>query len=160
MITLLSPHDIHMHGLLLPRVAASAATFSYDRFLASRAATLRHQQHAQPRKPDLFVIGAMKSGTTYLNKLLAAHPEIFMCAPEEPSYFVEPRQLRALWPEAWDQGLWRSEDHYLQLFRDSGEAIHLGESSTITTKTSAGGRGVPERIHEFNPELTVYLFDA
>jgi hypothetical protein len=31
------------------------------------------------RKPNLFLIGAMKSGTTYLRKLLNAHPDIFMC---------------------------------------------------------------------------------
>ena len=46
------------------------------------------------RKPNLFLIGAMKSGTTYLRKLLKAHPDIFMCEPDEPSYFVDPRQLK------------------------------------------------------------------
>jgi hypothetical protein len=111
----------------------------------------------RPRRPGLFVIGAMKSGTTYLNKLLGAHPEIFMCAPEEPSYFVEPRQLRTLWPEAWDQGFWRNEDNYLQLFGASGEALHLGEASTNYTKRPLVD-GVPERIHDFNPDARfIYL---
>ena len=36
----------------------------------------------------------MKSGTTYLRKLLNAHPDIFMCEPDEPSYFVDPRHLK------------------------------------------------------------------
>ena len=48
------------------------------------------------RKPNLFLIGAMKSGTTYLNKLLGVHPCIFMCTPEEPTYFVDSSQLKKL----------------------------------------------------------------
>jgi hypothetical protein len=99
----------------------------------------------------------MKSGTTYLNKLLGAHPQIFMCSPEEPSYFVAPRQLRTLWPEAWDQGFWRNEKHYLSLFRSCGDALVLGEASTNYTKRPLVD-GVPERIHDFNPDARfIYL---
>jgi hypothetical protein len=161
MISLLSAHGMQMHlqaAVTLPRVAASAVTFSFDHVLATRRGLYRDQRHGmRPRRPGLFVIGAMKSGTTYLNKLLGAHPEIFMSAPEEPSYFVEPRQLRTLWPEAWDQGFWRSEDHYLQLFRGNDDALHLGESSTNYTKRPLVD-GVPERIHDFNPDARfIYL---
>ncbi len=86
------------------------------------------------RRPNLFLIGAMKAGTTYLRKLLNAHPDIFMCEPDEPSYFVDPRQLRRLYPEMWERGLWRSEDRYLELFRPGGNAAILGEASTSYTK--------------------------
>jgi hypothetical protein len=152
MISLLAAHSIPMHALTLPRVAASAVTISFDQFLTHRQALHRHERPGlQSRKPGLFVIGAMKSGTTYLNKLLDAHPDLFMCAPEEPSYFVEPSQLRRLWPEAWDQGFWRSEDNYLQLFRSDGDALHLGEASTNYTKRPLVD-GVPERILKFNPD--------
>src|SRR5947209_2003031 len=136
MNSLLAAHGMHLHlqAVTLPRVAASAVTFSFDHLLATRQSLHRHPRYGmRPRRPGLFVIGAMKSGTTYLNKLLGAHPEIFMCAPEEPSYFVQPRQLRTLWPEAWDQGFWRSEENYLQLFQASGDALHLGEASTNYT---------------------------
>ena len=99
----------------------------------------------------------MKSGTTYLNKLLAAHPAIFMCSPEEPSYFVDPKQLRKLWPDTWDAGFWRSEEHYLQLFQSAGEAFLLGEASTNYTKLPLVP-GVAERILHFNPDARfVYL---
>jgi len=109
------------------------------------------------RKPNLFVIGAMKPGTTYLNKLLGAHPSIFMCSPEEPSYFVDQKQLRRLWPEAWDLGFWRSEDYYLRLFQSSGDAVVVGEASTNYTKRPLV-YGVPERIHRFNPDSRfIYL---
>ena len=109
------------------------------------------------RKPNLFLIGAMKSGTTYLRKLLQSHPDIFMCEPDEPSYFVEQRQLRAIWPDMWAHGLWRSEERYLALFAAAGDAAILGEASTNYAKRPLV-LGVPERIHAFNPEARfVYL---
>ncbi len=109
------------------------------------------------RKPNLFLIGAMKAGTTYLRKLLNAHPDIFMCVPDEPSYFVDPRDLKAVWPEMWQRDLWRSEDRYLELFRDAGDALVLGEASTNYTKLPLV-QGVTRRIAAFNPEARfIYL---
>jgi hypothetical protein len=109
------------------------------------------------RKPGLFLIGAMKSGTTYLNKLLDVHPEIFMSSPEEPSFFVDKGQLRKLWPEVWDYRFWRSEEHYLRLFRSGKNALLLGEASTNYTKRPLVG-SIPERIRRFNPEARfIYL---
>jgi len=109
------------------------------------------------RKPNLFLIGAMKSGTTYLRKLLNAHPDIFMCEPDEPSYFVEPRHLRMVWPEMWSRGLWRSEERYLELFQRAGDTPYLGEASTNYTKLPLTP-GVPDRIAAFNPEARfIYL---
>ncbi len=35
-----------------------------------------------------FIIGSMKSGTTYLFSLLAQHPEVSACSIKEPEYFV------------------------------------------------------------------------
>ena len=37
--------------------------------------------------PNLFIIGAPKSGTTSLYQYLRSHPNIFMCTPKEPNYF-------------------------------------------------------------------------
>jgi hypothetical protein len=109
------------------------------------------------RKPNLFLIGAMKSGTTYLRKLLRSHPDIFMCEPDEPSYFVDPRDLRTIWPDMWRRGLWRSEDRYLRLFEAAGDAAILGEASTNYTKRPLV-MGVPEKIHAFNPQARfIYL---
>jgi hypothetical protein len=118
----------------------------------------RDQSHTTAlRKPSLFLIGAMKSGTTYLNKLLGAHPAIFMCAPEEPSYFVDPTQLRTLWPEVWDLGFWRDEARYLELFRPGRDAAWLGEASTNYTKRPLVP-DVPEKLRRFNPDARfIYL---
>lgn len=101
-------------------------------------------------KPNLFIIGAMKSGTTYLADLLAAHPSIFMCFPKEPCFFVDPEQLRILWPWAWAQRYWEHEESYLGLFGTAGAATIIGEASVYYAHFPLAS-GVPERIHRFNP---------
>jgi len=39
------------------------------------------------RKPDFFIVGAAKCGTTALYSYLAAHPAVFMSELKEPNYF-------------------------------------------------------------------------
>lgn len=102
-----------------------------------------------PRRPDLFVIGAMKSGTSFLSRQLGRHPSIFIPLLEEPSYFVPPDQLRQLWPYMWDQGIWRSEEAYLRLFLPGKDAAILAEASTNYSKIPLIC-GVPEQIAQFN----------
>lgn len=101
------------------------------------------------RKPNLFIIGAMKSGTSSLHQYLNNHPSIFMCEPKEPCYFVHPKQLN--WPNMKKLGLWGNEEKYLRLFEDAGEATILGESSTLYAK-EPHITDVAERIAKFNPE--------
>jgi hypothetical protein len=109
------------------------------------------------RKPGLFLIGAMKSGTNYLRKLLDLHPSIFMTEADEPSYFVDPPELKAIWPEMWARGYWRDERNYLRLFASAGEATVLGEASTNYSKIPLV-TGVAERMHTFNREARqIYL---
>ena len=96
-------------------------------------------------RPNLFILGTMKSGTTSLHAYLATHPEIFMCEPKEPWYFV--KEIN------WGKG----EEWYLSLFRGAkGEKI-IGESSTDYTKLPRF-QGVVQRIARFNPEARfVYI---
>src|ERR1700722_12360620 len=105
----------------------------------------------QRRLPNLFVIGAMKSGTNYLRKLLGHHRAIFTTAVEEPSYFVDPVELKIIWPEMWARGYWRDEQNYLQLFAPAKDATILAETSTNYPKIPLV-TGVAERLHAFNPD--------
>jgi len=105
---------------------------------------------SQP-KPNLFIIGAMKSGTTSLHAYLAQHPEIFMCEPKEPSWFLTREQLRQWYPSMEEQGFWESQERYLQLFADAGTRKVVGESSTSYTKLPQID-GVVERLARFNPK--------
>ena len=91
------------------------------------------------RKPNLFIIGAMKSGTTSLHEYLDTHPQIAMSDEKEPGYFVEELSLR------------RGEEWYLGLFEQDARYRYRGESSTHYTKLPVY-QGVPERLYRFNPD--------
>ena len=92
-----------------------------------------------PRRPNLFIIGAMKSGTTTLHEYLDSHPQIAMSRIKEPGFFVEELTLR------------QGEDWYLSLFEQDDRFRYRGESSTHYTKLPVY-RGVAERLSRFNPE--------
>lgn len=106
---------------------------------------------AAASRSNLFLIGAMKSGTTTLHALLAEHPDIFMCEPKEPCYFLEPDLLKRYWPEMWERRYWESEANYLHLFDAAGHESIIGESSTDYSKLPRF-HGVAEKIQAFNPQ--------
>jgi hypothetical protein len=41
------------------------------------------------KKPNLFIVGAAKSGTSSLASYLSQHPDIFLSGMKEPAYYVE-----------------------------------------------------------------------
>ena len=107
-------------------------------------------------RPNLFVIGAMKSGTSSLHAYLGTHPAIFMSTPKEPSHFVDVETLDRLAPTLTRWGYWRDET-YLALFQTAGDAQVIGESSTNYTKLPYAD-GVPQRIAAFSPDARfIYL---
>lgn len=72
-------------------------------------------------KPDFFIIGAPKSGTTAMAGYLGDHEKIHFCEPKEPCFFSTdfPRQM-----------LVQEEADYLDLFADAaGGCSAVGEGS-------------------------------
>jgi Sulfotransferase domain len=97
------------------------------------------------KKPNLFVIGAMKSGTTSLAQYLSLHPQIFVPKVKEPFHFSR--------EENWGKG----NDNYLKLFCDATNENYLVDASTDYTKRPKYGN-VSKRIYEFNPDSKlIYL---
>jgi Sulfotransferase family len=108
-------------------------------------------------KPNLFIIGAMKAGTSSLHKYLSHHPEIFMANLEgsmkEISYFA---------PHVTDYGIPWGEGNekpglsgYLKMFEDASEdQKYLGEASVLYTARPFI-TGCEERIYKFNPDAKV-----
>lgn len=41
-------------------------------------------------RPEFFLVGAAKSGTTSLAAYLDTHPDLFICKPKEPNFFAFP----------------------------------------------------------------------
>lgn len=96
----------------------------------------------EPRRPNLFLVGAMKCGTTSLHNMLAAHPSIFMCQdPKEPAWFAGGNSGKDL---RW----------YLERFAQARDERFVGESSTDYTKATRLG-GVAERIKAFAPDARI-----
>jgi hypothetical protein len=56
--------------------------------IKARGHQRRGQAHSMsPPRPDFFIVGAAKSGTTALYHYLAAHPGVFLPERKEPTYF-------------------------------------------------------------------------
>lgn len=94
---------------------------------------------AANRRPNLFVVGSMKSGTNTLYNYLAAHPEIYMTPRpwKEPQFFV--KELN------WSKG----EEWYLSLFSGADSEPIVGEASTFYSRLP-DYQGVAERIAAFD----------
>lgn len=105
-------------------------------------------------RPNFFIVGAMKSGTSTLYEYLQSHPQIFMSKVKEPSYFVDRETLEEMWPDMAEMGFWRGEEFYLELFADAGDAVAIGEASTNYSKLPRI-QHVAERIAAFEPAARI-----
>jgi hypothetical protein len=91
-------------------------------------------------RPNFFIVGAPRCGTTSLYTYLRDHPQVFMCHPKEPHYFAEdvpaPRHVETL-------------EDYLKLFEGATDKQHkLGEGSVWYLSSEHAIR----RIYEFKPD--------
>jgi len=98
------------------------------------------------RKPDFFIVGAPKCGTTALHSALSNHPEVFLPKNKEPHFFGQDLEIGDGWCV-------RDEGRYLGLFDDCGEAERVGEASPwyLFSKTAA------EEIRAFQPEARILI---
>jgi hypothetical protein len=96
-------------------------------------------------KPNFFLVGAAKCGTTSLSRYLAAHPRIFFCSPKEPHFFSTDYYEHSR--------VWNERD-YLRLFRHANDNhLAIGEGSVwyITSRVA-----IPN-ILKFNPAAKFIL---
>ena len=98
------------------------------------------------KKPDFFIVGGPKCGTTALYVYLRDHPAIFMPAVKEPHFFC---------PEFFGhKGVVSDLQEYLQLFRHAGpEHRAVGEASALylASKSSLS------LIRDFNPSARIVV---
>ena len=101
--------------------------------------------HTTSHKPDFFIVGAPKSGTSALFAHLGQHPQVFVCPVKEPLFFGSDL-------EYLNCGR-RTLDEYLALFADAGDALRIGEAST----TYLYSRLAPVEIRDFNPDARIII---
>ena len=106
------------------------------------------------RKPNLFLVGQPKSGTTALHSFLGQHPDIYMSELKAPYFFCKDFHEESdnyhkskLFYDIRDEG------DYLQLFSGASSEKIVGESSdhSIYSKVAA------EEIYKFNPEAKIII---
>ena len=97
------------------------------------------------KKPNLFVVGAPKCGTTSMHDYLGQHPEIFMSSRKELHYFSQdinsfPGKIKEL-------------SDYLRLFDSAGDAKYMGESSPEYLYSEVAA----QQIKEFCSEAKIII---
>lgn len=94
-------------------------------------------------KPNLFIVGAPKCGTTALYEYLRPHPNIFMPKIKEPHFFAK------------DLGTYpriKTPQEYAEIFAESTEQhLRVGEASVYYLRSSVA---IPD-IREFNPDAKI-----
>jgi len=97
-------------------------------------------------KPNFFVVGAPKCGTTSVHGYLSSHPSIGVSQPKEPHYFcVDYPRFR------WASNI----DEYLRFFRHlNGSEEAIGDFSPAYLFSEAA----PVRIAEFCPDARILIF--
>ncbi|MCE5393501.1 MAG: sulfotransferase [Acidithiobacillus sp.] len=81
---------------------------------------------ADSQWPNLYIVGAVKSGTTSLYAYLKNHPEIFFPEMKEPHFFTHPK------PSAEQRHYIRytaTEREYLRLYARAGHYRYRGDAS-------------------------------
>ncbi len=94
----------------------------------------------QKNRPNLFIVGSMKCGTTALFQFLRRHPEISGANPKEIHYFTLNQS--------------KGEEWYLSHFElDSGKRYFLEASPTYLD--TASDTTIPKRIQSFNEDARI-----
>lgn len=105
-------------------------------------------------RPNLFVIGASKSGSSALHAYLAVHPQICMSREKEPCFFVDQDELEAAWPIMARQPHAHQWGAYLDLWRGGEQARYRGESSVYYSQAPHRS-GVAARIAAACPDARI-----
>ncbi len=104
--------------------------------------------------PEIFLIGAQKSGTTTLAYWLSQHPQVCVSVPKEPHFFTR----------NWDKGFaW-----YQNRFSNYKNAVCVDASVTYSaaslslkenlSQVRRARQGVPQRVYSINPAARfIYL---
>lgn len=95
------------------------------------------------RYPDFYIVGAPRSGTTFMHEYLGQHPGIFVSERKEPGFMCPDLDSGSYLDSL---SFMRSADDYLALFQDAPPGSLTGESSTWYLFSKVAAR----RIRELN----------
>ena len=104
------------------------------------------------RKPNLFLVGAPKAGSTFLWKMLKEHKDIFFSTnPEkEINYFSYDELTRDSYYKDYKIS---NEKDYLNVFKKGQSVKYLADGSVSYFAYSS----LPKKLHEFNPSAKIIV---
>jgi len=103
-----------------------------------------HASSSRPR-PNLFIVGFAKCGTTALHQYISTHPNVHPCFPKEPHFFIE---------ETWRRRPARTEAQYLRFFAGASKGARVFvDSSAVHVYSPQALR----RIRDFNPDARIIV---
>jgi hypothetical protein len=103
-------------------------------------------EHNQPVRPNLFIVGAPKCGTTSMHGYLAQHPDVFMTTFKEPHFFGRDLALPASRRIV-------DEVAYLAPFTSAADVRWRGESSTWYLFSTQAAR----EIRQYAPAARILI---
>ncbi|HEV2124502.1 MAG TPA: sulfotransferase [Chloroflexota bacterium] len=130
-----------------PLLQASAGTAS-----AATGEAVKGDAAAGPAsfRPNFFIVGAPKCGTTALYRYLAQHPDVFMPTNKEPKFFCPDLDTGS---ERDAEVFVRDLESYLALFAEANGARCVGEATTFYMYS----RDAARNIHAFCPEARIIV---
>lgn len=120
------------------------------------------------KKANLFVVGAMRAGTTSFMQLLSQHPDIYVSPIKEPHYFVDnlpdslfeslpflniDRYFKKQFPKPLHRARIKKAEDYAKLFS-------LGQSNKYRAEGSVSYLHAPEaalNISQYNPDAKIII---
>lgn len=93
-------------------------------------------------KPNFFIVGAPRCGTTSLHRYCSQHPEILMSNTKEPCFLA---------PDFWSPYYPQTEEEYLSCFQGYKGQKMVGESTSFYLFSDSAA----QRIHEFSPKAKI-----
>ena len=85
---------------------------------------------SEVKLPDFIIIGAARSGTTFLFHYLRQHPQVFMPDNKEPCFFSFMGNSRTFEDPNLKKQYIRKKDDYIRLFKLAKDDQIIGEGST------------------------------
>ena len=96
------------------------------------------------KKPNFFIVGAPRCGTTAMQSYLGQHPDIFMAERKECHFFG--RDLTALFGPV-------TEEEYLSYFTNVRQEKRVGEASVLYLVS----KHAAEEIKAFSPDARIII---
>ncbi len=101
-------------------------------------------------RPNFFIVGAPKSGTTSLYEFLRRHPQVFMPDVKEPVYFGQDLYFD---PDLCIRKTIHNLDEYLKLYQDAEQYQRLGDATVWYLYSQSAAR----EIHDFDPDAKIVI---